>query len=373
MRMPTVPSKELYLRSRMSLYRHLTFSLLQVGAQVVAAQDSTGGTPSFSGYAEAYYCYDLARPNNHRRPSFIYNHDRHNEVNINLAFLKVSSAGKTTRGSLALMAGTYAQANLAAEPDLLKMVMEANAGIRLSRTRQLWLDAGVLPSHIGFESAISKDCWNLTRSLQADNSPYYESGARLSLLSESGKLYLGLLYLNGWQRMKRQDHNNTPAFGTQITLRPSGTTMLNWSTFAGNEFPDSAMRWRYFSNLYTQLQVTPKLGLQVGLDAGIQQRSKHSPAYDVWYSPIAVMRLQVNPGVMLGIRAEMYNDKKEVIIRTGQPDGFSASGYSVNLDWIVTTNALFRIEARTLQSLDKIFTAGSTASTFFTASAAVSF
>jgi hypothetical protein len=60
------------------------------------------------------------------------------------------------RANLALMAGTYAQDNLAAEQDALKYVNEANIGIKISKTKNLWIDAGIMPSHIGWESAIGK-------------------------------------------------------------------------------------------------------------------------------------------------------------------------------------------------------------------------
>lgn len=60
-----------------------------------------------------------------------------------------------------------------------------------------------MPSHIGFESAIGKDCWNLTRSILADNSPYYETGIKLGYTSKNEKLYLAGMYLNGWQRIQK--------------------------------------------------------------------------------------------------------------------------------------------------------------------------
>jgi hypothetical protein len=52
----------------------------------------------------------------------------------------------------------------------LKNIYEANVGISLNKKNNLWVDAGVMPSHIGFESAISMDNWYLTRSLLAENS-----------------------------------------------------------------------------------------------------------------------------------------------------------------------------------------------------------
>ena len=46
-------------------------------------------------------------------------------------------------------------------PDYAEAV--ANAGYKLSAKKAWWLDIGVLPSHIGFESAVGKDNWTLTR------------------------------------------------------------------------------------------------------------------------------------------------------------------------------------------------------------------
>ena len=84
------------------------------------------------------------------------------------------------RANLALMAGTYAQDNLSAEQDALKLINEANVGFKISKTKNIWIDAGIMPSHIGWESAIGKDNMNLTRSLAAENSPYFETGAKIS-------------------------------------------------------------------------------------------------------------------------------------------------------------------------------------------------
>jgi len=140
-----------------------------------------------------------------------------------------------------------------------------------------------MPSHIGFESAIGRDCWNLTRSMLADNSPYYESGIKLGYTSKNEKLYLAALYLNGWQRIQRMPGNQTPSFGTQLTYKPISKILLNWSTYAGNEQPDSLMAWRYFNNIYGQFQITQKFGIIAGFDLGLQQIKKDIGAYYNWY------------------------------------------------------------------------------------------
>lgn len=53
-----------------------------------AQENTTTKALNFSGYAEAYYLYDFNNPIGNTRPNFIYSHNRNNEVNVNLAFLK---------------------------------------------------------------------------------------------------------------------------------------------------------------------------------------------------------------------------------------------------------------------------------------------
>lgn len=162
-------------------------ALIACGVSTIQAQEveKTKSPLTFSGYAETYYSYDFANPENHIRPGFFYNYNKHNEVNLNLGFAKMNYSSSTVRGNFALMAGTYAEYNLAAESDLMQHVFEANVGVRISSKANLWVDAGIMPSHIGFESAIGKDNMTLTRSILAENSPYYESGVKIGYTSPS--------------------------------------------------------------------------------------------------------------------------------------------------------------------------------------------
>ena len=327
-----------------------------VAATSLQAQDSTKTSPfSFSGYAEVYYSYDFNKPANHARPPFIYSHNRANEVNLNLAFVKAAYNTNRVRANLAFGAGTYFNANLAAEPGAFKNVYEANAGVKLSRQNNIWLDAGISPSHIGFESAISKDCWNLTRSMLAENSPYYESGVKLGYTSKNEKWFFSALLLNGWQRIQRLDGNNTAAFGTQVTYKPNAKITVNSSSFIGNDKPDSVRQMRYFHNLYGIFQFTDKFMAAAGFDIGMEQQAKGSSKMNSWYSPILILRLQTGTKTTIAARAEYYLDGKGVIIATNTQNGFRTWGFSANFDYSILPNAVWRIEARTLSSKDKIF------------------
>ena len=341
----------------------------------MSASAQLDSTLTITGYAEAYYSFDMAQPENHARPGIFYCFNRHNEVNLNLGMIKLAYAKKNVRGNLALMAGTYPQANMAAEPEALRSVYEANAGIRISKTKELWLDAGILPSHIGWESAIGKDVWNLTRSIAAENSPYFEAGARLSYTSANAKWYMAGLLLNGWQRITRPDGNNTPAFGTQLTFKPNDNVTWNWSTFIGNDKPDTLSQMRYFSDLYAQLQITERFSIIAGFDIGMEQAATGDSSA-LWMSPVLIPRYKIGEKSYLAARVELYHDEHGAIIATGTEHGFNTLGYSINFDHWVSPNVLWRIEARSLSSQDKIFAdmdgGPSVSNTFVTASLCIS-
>ncbi len=347
------------------------------GGFVSAQIDTSASTFTISGYAEVYYAYDFSNPENHNRPSFLYSHNRHNEFNLNLGFVKAAYNADRLRGNLAIAAGTYMNANYAAEPGVLQNVFEANGGVKLSKNSNLWLDAGIFASHIGFESAVSKDCATLTRSMLAENSPYYESGAKLTYITNNSKWLLSGLWLNGWQHIQRPEGNNTPAFGTQLTFTPSSKVTLNYSTFIGNDKPDEVKQMRYFHNLYGIIHLTDQFHITAGFDYGMEQVSKGSSDFNSWYSPVVIVRYDLNDTWSVAARGEYYADENGVIIATGTENGFKTTGFSLNLDCRIRDNAVWRIEGRLLNSEDNIFNdaagVATNANTAVTTSLAISF
>lgn len=353
-----------------------TILLLFCTLRATAQSDTTARPLTFSGYLETYYAFDAGRPKSNNRPAFAYSHHRHNEVQLNIGFIKAACATEKVRGNLALMAGTYANANLAAEPGVLKNIFEANAGIKISKTRNLWVDAGVFSSHIGFESAVGKDCQTLTRSILADNSPYYESGAKLSYTTDDGRWLVSGLLLNGWQRIQRPAGNSTPAFGHQITFKPNSKTTLNSSSFIGSDTPDSTRLMRYFHNLYGIFQISGRAGLIAGFDIGAQQSGLRDGSFHIWYTPVVIAQIKTSKKVRLALRGEYYQDAQGVIIVTGTPNGFRTFGYSANIDYQMAANAVWRVEGRGFRSKDAIFewnNAPTKQNFFFTTALAVSF
>src|SRR5690606_30599093 len=256
---------------------------------------------NITGFVDVFYAYDFNKPAQNKRQEFFYNHNRHNEFNINLGLLKLNLQHPKYRANIAFQTGTYSNDNYASEPGLLKIIFEANTGLSLNRRNTLWLDAGVFPSHIGFESAISSDNFTLTRSILAENSPYYLSGVKMTY-EPSQNWEFTALACNGWQRIQRIEGSTLPAFGTRIKFKSDEKFTLNWSTFLGTDAPDTIRRMRYFNNFFAEFQLSEKIRLLSGFDLGFQQKLSYSKDFDIWFSPVLITQYSLSEKWRIALR-----------------------------------------------------------------------
>ncbi len=333
--------------------KKIVFVFLLFQTSILFAQSDSIKKLTFSGYGEFYYSYDFANPANQEKQNFIYSHKRHDEVNVNLIVGKANYTDKMNRANLGLMVGNYAQYNLSSEPTWAQFIYEANIGVKLAKKHNLWLDAGIMPSHIGFESAISADCWTLTRSILADNSPYYETGLKISYANKKENLNLAFLVLNGWQQVKKPDGRQHPSLGVQVNYKPTELLTLNYSNFIGSVKPDSINSIRTFHNFYAQIFPKNKLALIAGFDIGTDKYNAMD--YGVWFSPVIILRYTMNDKMNIAWRGEYYNDRDEIIIPTNTLNGFKVSGVSTNLDYKINKKIQCRIEGKLYNSKDIIF------------------
>jgi hypothetical protein len=243
-----------------------------------------------------------------------------------------------------LHAGTYVKANYAAEPTLLQFINEASVGVKL--TKKIWLDAGIMPSHIGLETAISKDNWTLTRSLCAENSPYYETGAKLTFLP-SNKLTIAAFVLNGWQNIEEKNRNK--AVGTQVQFIPNKKWLINYSTFfgEGKNLPDSLQVLRHFHDVYFTWLISDKLTLASVFDFGYEQKSTTDKSFAGWYTPALLVRYKIKKQWTTCLRAEYFNDQNRIIGINSE-----VAGFSLNIDYAPMDNALLRLEGKTFPTRD---------------------
>jgi len=311
----------------------------------LAAQDDIDKNLVLSGYLEAYYSYDFNRPQNNLRPGFLFNFNRHNEFSINLAVLKAAYQRDRIRGNLALMAGTYAEYNLAREPTWAQYINEASLGIKIHE--KVWFDVGVMPSYIGFESWYGRDCINLTRSILAENSPYFFTGGKFTY-SPNPTWEIQLWLTNGWQNIVRNEKNKSLGIGAAIKFMPSEFFTINYSNYFGNENPQPVRLNRFFNNFYINFEKGQWTAI-IGADYGVQQTLANG--LDSWVGLIASLKKRLGNKFALAGRGEYYSDPNAIILT----DGIKVSGISSNIDFNISKSTLLRIEARHFISPETIF------------------
>lgn len=320
-----------------------------------ARRDSVPTRVSVGAFVDGYYAWDGGRPRTFDRP-YTTQPSRHNEFNVNLAFVEAVLSGERVRGRLALQAGTSVQSNYAAEPrvgtvaggELARHIQEATVGVRLHP--RLWLDGGVYFSYIGFEGWISRDNPTYTRSLIADYTPYYLSGAKLTWQASS-TVSAQLHLVNGWQNIS--ETNADKAIGTRIDWTPRPSLLLGWGTFVGNEQADSLpSRVRVLSQLLSRW-TPPGWELSAVVDVG--QQGRPGGGADRWTGSTVIARRAVTPTMKVVGRLEHLFDRRQVLVTTGVPGGFRTTGGSVGLDVAPDARVLWRTELRGFRSRDGIW------------------
>lgn len=288
----------------------------------------------------------------HKISDILYNYNRTNQFGINMAYLKSSYKDTSIRANLALMSGTYSIDNYSGEPLLFQNLLEGNVGLKLSKNQNTWLDVGVMPSHIGFESAVGYDCWNLTRSLLAENSPYYETGIKLTHTSKNEKFTQSYMLINGWQRITLLEGHSIPALGMQFTYKPLSNLLLNYSNFIGTAREDSIASLRIYHNMYAVWDLNKKWSLFSNLDIGSDKN--YNDIYSLWYGAILSARYYINNKQSICFRSEFINDPY-AILYPQYPSGWNTKALSANWDFRIHRFALFRAEMKYMFSNSPIF------------------
>ncbi len=308
-------------------------------------------------YVETFFTYDFNEPQNGKRQAFLVNHNRHNEVNINLALIQLSMRSKRVRAVVELQAGTYAEDNYAREEDLLKNIYQSYVGIALDKRSRWWLDMGIYLSHLSFESLKSLENPTLTRLVITENIPYYLSGAKLTF-SPKGKWSFMAGISNGWQQIRREPGNSSFYYATEIRYKGEKRIDGHWSTFFGNQGPDSASRFRFYSNIDLGFSLTENLNLIILYHHIFQQKPEGSGEYDQCNSAGFILNYLFNSQWSTAFRYEYYHDPEFIITNNPSPDPFLLNGLSLNFNYKPIPTVQASIEVRWFNSPNSIFPDG---------------
>jgi hypothetical protein len=328
---------------------HFTIGCLLFSLGVMAQADSVvkKGKLTLEGYVDVYYSYAVSHPVGGTRPYFV-SYNRDNEVNLDLAYIRIQYQSDRIRASFSPGYGTYMNANYAAERQTLQNILEAYIGIRLFKNKDIWLDGGVFSSPYTAETAYSFDQLTYTRSEGADNTPYYLTGAKLTV--PLGRKWTAYLYLlNGWQVIESQ--HDPLDFGSQLEYKPNDKWDINWNTYIGNEssIQNPGYRSRIFGDLYATFNPSPKWSLSADGYSGWQRRYEDSVYLRTrrWWNVNFSARYLILPGNSISLRVEHFDDPYEVLVKpvTTAP-GYKVSSASLGYNLSITDEAMIRLEGR---------------------------
>jgi hypothetical protein len=376
-------------RLRAALMGALTATLMGAITPAAAGAQSTGtasGASSrtdsvphvrFGAFVDGYYAWDAGQPPARDRAFaggtvFGTQPSRHNEFNINLAFVEAMLTAPRYRGRLAVQFGTSVQANYAGEPtvgqisgpSVQQYLQEAYAGVRLAD--RTWIDGGIFFSNAGMEGWISRDNLTYTRSLVADYSPYYSTGVRL-IHQATPTLTMRLDVVNGWQNIS--ENNQGKGAGLRLDWTPAAAvsgdaTSVSYYNLVSEE---AGTRPRLFNGVGMSVR-RGHLTVLGQADVGVQRRAVGDNGWSRWYGLLAGARVQVTPAAAIVGRVERYVDPDQVILRTGAmrrngidlPNAaFRGNSASLGVDVRAAAGALWRTEARVFHNREAIFPDGS--------------
>lgn len=320
----------------------------------VLAQDSIATSPwNFSAGADIYYAYETNQPDERDR-LYTTQAARHNEFNLNWGYLQADYRSKKVRGTMALHTGTYAQFNYAAEPnDLYRLIAEAHAGVNLGGS--FWLDAGIIPSHVGYESTFSIFNEIYTRALMAEGSPYFSTGVQLSGdLCET--LSFKAVLVNGWQNIA--ETNEAKSVGLALNFRPNDRLELNYGNYFGNEsLLEDETLYRFFQHTYARYNFSEVFHAVVSFDLGSQQLlgASGEKTTETWYTGMVLGEYRPREHYSLAFRAELFNDPQQIIFATPNQQAFEIAGFSLGFNYFPAENAALRFESRYYSATEDIF------------------
>ncbi|MFM7595386.1 MAG: outer membrane beta-barrel protein [Flavobacteriales bacterium] len=321
------------------------FTVFNVYSQgITLASINKKSSVTLSGYGDLYLGKHWGGYN--FKESFFYNHKVNNKLRTNLLLLKGEFVSRRFHATLGLMTGDYSQYNLAAEPNWAKPLNEVFIGLKLSKSKNLWWDAGVYKSFIGIESAVSSDCPTLTRSMVAENSPYYLSGSRVKYVSDNKKHELGVHVLNGWQRIGWDPSILKPSLGAHYKYHMNENLSLMYDAFYGSIYPDSMGINRFYQHMNVAFK-RGKWETWGTLDVGIEDRN-------LWGAAQLMNRYTFNDHWSLAQRLEVFYDPDNRCARIGESEKTIIGGFTLCPTYQLTDQMAIRLDTKFLKASENI-------------------
>lgn len=283
-------------------------AVLLAGVALAARADDPPAPIVVHGWVDGYYAWNSDHPEpkvNFFSGTGTTAHHA-DQLALNVAALDISRDAKPFGFHLTLVGGDSADVVHAGEPHPhrhpIRNVFQASISYNAPLGKGLLLEAGVYPSHIGFEGFFTRDNWNYTRSWLGELSPYYQSGVKASYAWNdhwSGRIDV----LRGWQLIG--DNNSAPSLGTQIAYSDARLS-ASFNTFAGPELPNDRTHLRLLGDIVATYKATSKWSLGTSIDRGRQAYPGDVAAN--WLGAGVYSRYAIDDRHALAARLERFRD-----------------------------------------------------------------
>jgi putative OmpL-like beta-barrel porin-2 len=287
-----------------------------------ATPEAKANKLEIKGFVDITYAYNFNRPADHASffPGTGTTAKRDNEFAINLAQVDFIVTPKPVGVHIAAGYGNSMEVVHAAEvdgvatsPDVWRNLLQASLEVQTHGGRGLFVEAGLYPSHIGFEAFQTKDNWNYTRSWEAELSPYYQMGVKLAY--PLGQRWSAQVhFLNGWQVIA--DNNRGKSLGWQFAYAADKVS-LTFNGIVGPELPDDDQDLRALLDTVAVWKATPDWSFALCLDLGGQEQPTGGNAR--WNGLALYARIApAQSKTAFALRTEYYDDDEGAISGTSQ-------------------------------------------------------
>ena len=339
-----------YQQAKMTSRFALVFASVVLFGAIDATADSTDAPAiSFHGAISTYYSYSINQPPENQR---VFNTQpaRSGTIAIDLAVLGAQWSTDRVTIRTAFQAGTWADANYVDADRGWRYIREVSAVFNIDST--WFLAAGLFPSHIGHESSINSENMLLSRSLTAEWTPYFVTGAGV-IYQPSSDVSIVAYVLNGWQKVV--DNNDELSFGTKLEWQVSSNSTLSWNTYFGNdENRGDPARYRVHNNFWYDHQFSDAVRLVLLGDVSLLRRAPGGE-FDLAAYGAVKSAWRITDLLRVGGRIEYLNDPNNAMVLIDTP--FDTFGASLGLDVIPYDHIMLRFEARGYQSTEALYPA----------------
>lgn len=347
------------MRLHSNIVRNVCAVTIALITPAARGDESPKAATTVHGFVDTYYAWNDNEPSSHENfvPGTGTTAKRANEFNLNLAAVEIVREAKPVGFHFSFVAGNGSEIVHAGEPqgtaigrDVYRRIYQASIVYKASPG--LTFEAGIFPSHIGFESFYSKDNWNYTRGWLGEFSPYYQAGVHASYRFNdqwSGEVHV----LNGWQIIG--ENNDAKAIGGRIAYAGDRLT-TSFNTFDGPELPNDNTHWRHFGDLIAQYKFTPAFTVGGSIDRGHQDLPDHASAN--WLGIGVLAHYVRSERRAFAFRLERFNDPENGI--SGAPQKLTEA--TLTYEYRPAADLILKIEGRRDHSTAPVFASGKTGS-----------